>query len=239
MCEITAVVSGKGGSGKTMFASNLACVLAMEGKRVLLIDMNTGLRNLDICMGVENQVIFDLADVINGVCSISKALIPDRRFEALYLLSASQNYDKAKIRAAHMKKLCDMLTDRFDHIIIDTPGGLGDAWQAAVAPANRAVIIVTQEFSAVRCSDTVDMKLRENGITKRYAVVNKVKSEYSISGYFPSLPEISESLRIQLAGIIQDDINIHIAMNNGVPVVCKADSYICKNFEKICTRIFD
>ncbi|MBR5228617.1 MAG: septum site-determining protein MinD [Firmicutes bacterium] len=239
MCEITAVVSGKGGSGKTMFASNLACVLAMAGKKVLLIDMNSGFRNLDICLGVENQVIFDLADVVNGVCSLNKALIPDRRFEALYLLSASQNYNKAKIKAPHMKKICDILAEKFEYIIIDTPAGIDESWQASIAAANRAVILLTQEFSAVRCSDTIDSKLRENGITKRYAVVNKVRSEYSVSGFFPGLAEISESLRIPLAGIIQEDINIHIATNNGVPVVCKADSYICKNFEKMCSRIFE
>jgi len=238
MCEITAVVSGKGGSGKTMFASNLACVLAMRGQRVLLIDMNTGLRNLDICLGVENQVIFDLADAINGVCAINKALIPDRRFDALYLLSASQNYEKAAIKAAHMKKLCAKLSDRFDHIIIDTPSGLGEDFQAAIAPADSAVIVLTQEFAAVRGCDSIDLRLREAGIKKRFSVVNKVRSEYAMSGFFPSLAEISESLRIQMAGIIQEDLNINIAMNNGVPVVCKTDSYICKNFEKICERIF-
>lgn len=239
MCEITVVTSGKGGSGKTMFASNLACVLAMKGNSVLLIDMNTGLRNLDICMGVENQVIFDLADVVNGVCTISKALVPDRRFESLHVLSASQNYDKAKVRAAHMKKLCSKLRDRYDHIIIDAPSGLGEEWQAAVAAADRAVILVTQEFASVRGCDSIDTKLRENGIKKRYAIVNKVRSEYTVSGFFPSIGEISESLRVPIAGLIQEDINIHVAMNKGIPVVCKKDSYIFRNFEKIGMKIFE
>lgn len=238
MCEITAVTAGKGGSGKTMFASNLACVLAMKGNSVLLIDMNTGLRNLDICMGIENQVVFDLADIVNDVCAISKALIPDRRFESLHVLSASQNYDKAKIRSAHMKKLCSKLRERYDHIIIDAPSGLGEEWQAAIAAADRAVIMVTQEFASVRGCDSIDVKLREKGIKNRYAVVNKVRSEYTVSGFFPSISEISQSLRVPIVGLIQEDINIHIAMNKGIPVVCKKDSYIFKNFQKICDRIF-
>jgi len=238
MCEITAVTSGKGGAGKTMAASNLAAMLAMSGQRVLLIDMNAGLRNLDICLGMENQVIFDLADVINGICSISRALIRDSRFKSLHLLSASQNPEKAQIHDAHMRRLVEQLNPRFDHIIIDTPGGLGKEWKAAVAAAGHAVIVMTQEYVAVRDTETIDMKLREMGINDRCILVNRVRSEYAASGFFPSLNDISELLRSRIVGVIQDDMNIHIAMNKGIPVVCKNDTYIRRNFEKICERLY-
>lgn len=238
MCEITAVTSGKGGSGKTMTASNIAAVLAMSGQHVLLIDMNAGQRNLDICLGLENQVIFDIADVIEGICPIGKALVKDERFDALYLLSAPHNSDKANISAAHMKKLCRILGRRFDHIIIDTPGGFGAEWKSAAAPASTAVIVMTQEFVSIRCADAVDMKLREMGIVNRCVIVNKVSSEYVATGFFPSLSEISDSLRARMVGVVQEDMNIHIAMNKGVPVVCKNDTYIRTNFEKITEKIF-
>lgn len=239
MCEITAVTSGKGGSGKTMAASNIAAILAMNGRRVLLIDMNAGQRNLDICLGLENQIIFDLADVVNGTCPIGKALVKDERFEALYLLSAPHDSEKAKISGAQMKKLCKILSKRFEHIIIDTPDGFGEEWKAASAPAMNAVIVMTQEFVSVRCADTVDMKLRNMGIINRCVIVNKVSSEYVSTGFFPALSEISDSLRARMVGVIQEDMNIHIAMNKGVPVVCKNDTYIRTNFEKITDKIFD
>lgn len=239
MCEITAVTAGKGGAGKTMVASNLAALLAMTGQRVLLIDMNAGLRNQDICLGLENQVIFDLADVISGVCSIRRALIRDERFESLYLLSASQNIEKADIQAPHMRRLCSQLSPRFDHIIIDAAGGLGKEWKASVTAARRAVIVMTQEYVGVRDTDTVDTKLREMGIQRRYVLVNRVRSEYAASGFFPSLSEIAEALRSRIIGVVQDDINIHIAMNKGVPVVCKNGTYIRRNFERILGKIFE
>lgn len=238
MCEITAVTSGKGGAGKTMVASNIAALLAMGGRRVLLIDMNAGLRNLDICLGMENQVIFDLADVINGICAIGKALIRDRRFDSLYLLSASQNREKADIRASHMKKLCGILSKKFDNIVIDAPDGLGADWNAAVAPADSAVIVMTQEYVSVRATDTVDMRLMQLGIKNRNVIVNRVTSECVATGFFPSLSDISDTLHAHIIGVVQDDVNIHIAMNKGVPVVCKNDTYIRKNFEKIAEKLF-
>jgi septum site-determining protein MinD len=239
MCEITAVTSGKGGSGKTMIASNIAAMLAMDGRRVLLIDMNTGLRNLDMCLGMENYVIFDLADVINGICPVGKALVRDSRFEALYLLSASQNCDKAHISDRQMKKLCKMLAEKFDHIVIDTPSGLGDEWLTAVSPADSAIIVMTQEYSSVRAADTIDMKLKKTGIEKTMIIINRVMSEYSSSGLFPTIAEMSSLLRSQIIGVVQDDINIHIAMNKGVPVVCKNDTYIKNNFEKIIDKLYE
>lgn len=238
MCKITAITAGKGGAGKTMFAVNLSSYLAMRGSKVLLIDMNSGFRNLDICLGLESQIVYDIADVVNGICTIKKALIRDRRFQALYLLSASQNPDKARIKPSHMKKLCEKLGEKFDHIIIDTPAAVSDSWTAAIAAAESAVIITTQEYVSLRNIDSVSRNLLKNDVEEICAVINRVKADYDKSSLFPSVADTAEILRLPIAGIIQEDENIHIAMNSGIPVVCKKDSYISKNFGNIVQRMF-
>ena len=237
MGGITAVTSGKGGAGKTMFASNLASVLAMQGRKVLLIDMNTGLRNLDICLGLENQIIFDMADVIIGICSLKKALVRDSRFPALFLLSASQICGKTEIGEQHMRKLCGILSEKFDHIIIDAPSGTGASWKAAVCAADRAVIVMTQEYASLRCNDTIDRSLSELGIGSRYAVLNKVIPERLSDSIFPSFSEISESTTAMIVGIVQEDDSVHVGMNSGIPAVCRKDSYITENFLRISSRL--
>ncbi len=237
MGEITAVTSGKGGAGKTMFASNLASILAMQGRKVLLIDMNTGLRNLDICLGLENRIIFDMADVIIGICSLKKAIVRDSRFPALFLMSASQICKKIEINEKHMKKFCSILREKFDHIIIDAPSGIGADWKTAVCAADKAVIIMTQEYSSLRCNDTIDKSLLELGIRSRYAVINKVVPDRLRDSMFPSFSEISESTTAVIVGIVQEDDSLHIGMNSGVPAVCLKESYITKNFISISSRL--
>lgn len=238
MGRITAITAGKGGMGKTMFAVNLASCLAMKGETTLLIDMNSGFRNLDICLGLENQVIYDIEDIIGGICTIGKALIRDRRFPALYLLSASQNPDKAEILPSHMERLCEKLSRKFDHIIIDTPSCTGRDWEASVASADSAVIVTTQEYVSLRDSDSLERKLIKNRVPDSCAVINRVKAGYDKSSLFPPISEMAEALRCPVAGIIQEDENIHIAMNSGVPVVCKKDSYVMRNFMNILGRLF-
>lgn len=239
MCRITAITAGKGGTGKTMFAVNLASCLAMRGSKVLLIDMNSGFRNLDICLGLENQIVYDISDVVNGICTIKKALIRDRRFRALYLLSASQMPEKAQIKPAHMQKLCEKLSEKFDHIIIDAPQGIGEDWQTAISPADRAVIVTTQEYVSLRDADSVGRKLLSCGIREISAVVNRIRPAHGSNAIFPSISDIAESLRFPVCGMIQEDENIYISMNSGIPVVCKKDSYITKNFVNMIERIFE
>ncbi len=239
MGRITAVTAGKGGAGKTMFAVNLASCLAMKGRTVLLIDMNSGFRHLDICLGLENQVIYDIGDIIEEICTIRKAIVRDRRFPALYLLSASQNPDKAEILPSHMRRLCEKLSGKCDHIIIDTPPGAGKEWQAAVTAADSAVIVTTQDYISLRDSDSLERKLLQEGIPEISVVINRVRAGYDGSGLFPAIAEMAEALRCPVAGIIQEDENIHIAMNSGVPVVCKKDSYVTRNFLNIIGRLFE
>ncbi len=239
MSIITAVTSGNGGSGKTMFASNMAASLGMRGGKVLLIDMNSGFRNLDMCFGLESDIVYDLSDVVSGTCTLSKALNKDRRFKSLYLLSASQDASKKRITAVHMKKLCDALRTKFDHIIIDTPSPSSAEWSASVSTADRAVVLVRQEYAALRNADTVISKLAEAGIEEIFGIINRVQDISSLRGdIIPSVSQTVEELRIPAAGIIQEDENIHIAMNSGVPVVCKKNSYIFKNFTNMINLIY-
>lgn len=237
MGKVILIASGKGGVGKTMFTANVGATLAKRGKKVVLIDMNTGLRNLDIFLGLENKVVYDVADVLSGVCRIKQALIRDRRFDDLYLMAAAQNKEKIEVTPLHMKVLCNKLRKTFDYIIMDVGAGIDESLALAAAGADGAVIITVPEYVSVRDADVVDGVLLNLGIKDRKYVVNKVQSDLINSGLIPSLSEIAEIMRPKLAGIIQQDRNIHIAANNGMPIVLKEGSYIEKNFSKIVDRI--
>ncbi len=237
MGKVILIASGKGGVGKTVFASNAGAKLAQEGYKVVLIDMNMGLRNLDICLGLENRVVYDVADVLTGVCRIKQALIKDRRFPELYLMSAPQNKQKAEITPLHMKVLCNKLRRNFDYIIVDAPAGIGEDLAIAAAGADSAVIITVPEYAAVRDADMLDQVLNELGIKKRTYVINKVMANLIATGLVPGIADIAEAMRPEMAGIIQYDENIHIAANNGLPIVYREGTYIEKNFKNILERI--
>ena len=175
MSEVIVVVSGKGGTGKTMFASNMGAILAMRGSSVALIDMNIGMRNLDLCLGLENSIVYDLTDAIVGICRVKQAMVKDRRFPDLYLISAPRNRDKVRITPAEMKDFCKELSHDFDYIIIDAPTGMGDDVCLAAAGANRGVIITNPEHSAVRDADSIDNFLLRMGIKERSVVINRIR----------------------------------------------------------------
>lgn len=237
MAKVILIASGKGGVGKTVFTANAGTTLAQRGYKVVLIDMNMGLRNLDICLGLESKVVYDVADVLSGVCGIKKALIKDRRSPELYLMSAAQYKEKAEISNFNMKVLCNELKKTFDYILIDAPAGIDDGLAMAAAGADSAVIVTVPEYAAVRDADMLDRVLIEMGIDKKAYVVNKVKSELIDTGLVPSLAQISEILKPRVAGYIQYDENIHIAANIGLPIVYKKGTYIEKNFSNIVDRI--
>lgn len=237
MGKVILIASGKGGVGKTMFTANAGAILAQRGKKVVLIDMNTGLRNLDLFLGLESKVVYDIADVLAGVCRIKQALIRDRRFPDLYLMAAAQNKEKTEITPLHMKVLCNKLRKSFDYILIDVAAGIDESLALACAGADSAVLIIVPEYVSMRDADVVDSILLNEGIKDRKYVVNKVQAELLNTGLVPSLSEISEVMRPKLAGIIQQDKNIHIAANNGMPIVMKSGSYIEKNFANIVDRI--
>ncbi|MCQ2561015.1 MAG: AAA family ATPase [Clostridia bacterium] len=232
------IASGKGGTGKTTLAVNLGVTLAQKDAKVCLVDLNMGLRNLDIYMGLEDRALFDLGDVFTGVCKVEKALVRDDRFPHLYLLSCPQFKEISGVTPMHYKKLFAVLKKVFDYIIIDTPVSLGSVMECAAPAADSAVIVVTPDYTAVRNGDTMDQRLAGYGIRKRCYVVNKVSMDIMQQGSVPDLEYIADSMNTKMCGVIPFDENIHNGNNSGNPVVMARDSYIADNFVNMALRIF-
>lgn len=237
MGKVILVSSGKGGTGKTMFSVNLGAILAEQGNRVMLLDMDMGLRNMDIYLGMENKVIYNIMDVISGVCRIKKAMMRVDGFDDLYFMAASPRRDDRDMTPLHMEVLCNKLRKYFDYIIVDCPAGIGDLFDVAIATADRTVIVTEPEVASLRDADTTERYLREKGIDNMCVVVNKVKVELMQAGLVPGMSEILSMFKSPVAGLIQYDENIHISTNKGIPIVCKKDTYIERNFIDIANRI--
>lgn len=239
MGRVILISSGKGGTGKTMFTVNMGTVLAESGSRVLLVDMDMGLRNMDIYLGMENKVVYNIMDVISGVCRIKKAMLRVPAVDRLYFMAAAPRRDDRDITPLHMEVLCGKLKSYFDYIIIDSPAGIGDILDTAMAPADKGVIVTEPEGASLRDADITQRYLTDGGLTDTCFVVNKVKVELMRTGLVPGLGEIAAMLKAPVAGMIQDDDNIHISTNKGIPIVCKKGTYIEKNFRDITDRILN
>ncbi len=237
MGKVYLIASGKGGTGKTMFAVNFGATLAKKGKSVVILDMDLGMRNLDLYFGLENNVVYDVHDVLKGVCRIKQALIRDKRFERLYVMAASPSRDDGSLTPLHMKVLCAKLKCTYDYVIIDAPSGIDDGLILSSAGADECIIVTAPEYSALRDADTLDRELLRLGLKERCVVLNKVVAEMMSAGYAPRLREITTMLRPPLAGVIQSDENIQISTNLGVPIVLKEGTYIQENFDRIAERI--
>ncbi|MBR1992960.1 MAG: septum site-determining protein MinD [Firmicutes bacterium] len=237
MGKVILVSSGKGGTGKTMFSVNLGAILAQQGNRVMLLDMDMGLRNMDIYLGMENKVIYNIMDVISGVCRIKKAMMRVDGFQDLYFMAASPRRDDRDMTPLHMEVLCNKLRKYFDYIIIDCPAGIGDLFDVSMAAADKTVIVTEPEVASLRDADTTERYLREKGMDNMCIVVNKVKVELMQAGLVPGMSEIMNMFKSPVAGLIQYDENIHISTNKGIPIVCKSGTYIERNFLDIADRI--
>ena len=237
MGKVIVVDSGKGGTGKTTMVANLGATLAMEGYRTLVIDMDMGLRNLDLYLGLESNVVYDVSDVMNGVCRIKQALIKDKSFPGLYLMAASPKKADGEITPLHMKVLCEKLKEQFDYIIVDGPAGIDDGLAVASAGAEMAVVVVSPDYAAARDGEMVRLVLKEMGIEKVGFIVNKLNMEMIRKGFAPDVSEIVRGFQRELLGVIQSDENISISTNLGVPVVFMRETYIADNFRKISRRI--
>lgn len=219
MSEVIVITSGKGGVGKTTSTANIGVSLALEGKKVVLIDTDIGLRNLDVVMGVENRIVYDIVNVIEGVCRTKQALIKDKRFEGLFLLPAAQTRDKSSITPENMIKLCEELKKEFEYIIIDCPAGIEQGFANAIAAANRAIVVTTPEVSAVRDADRIIGLLEANGIYDHKLLVNRVRIDMVKKGDMMNINDIVDILAVELIGVVPDDENIIITTNRGEPAV--------------------
>ena len=237
MAKSYLIASGKGGTGKSMTSVNLGYTLAQEGKKVVLIDLDMGMRCLDLYLGLENNIVYDISDVLHGVCRIKQALVKDRRYPNLYLIAASPKRTDGEITPLHLKVLCDKLKEKFDYIIIDAPAGNEDNLVIASAGADEAIIVMTPEYSSIRDADIMLKQLNQLGIKDVSCIVNRVNQELIKDGYAPSLTEIDRQLKMNVLGVIQEDENIHISTNIGVPIACKEGTYIKQNFANIVERL--
>ncbi|MDR3363934.1 MAG: septum site-determining protein MinD [Clostridiales Family XIII bacterium] len=237
MGKLIFISSGKGGVGKSVFAANLGATLGERGLRVCLVDMNIGLRNLDIYVGLENAVVFDACDVLNGIVPISKALVRDKRLQQTWLLATTQRKEKFTAGETEVRELYKKLRARFDFVIVDGPAGVNNELRIASAGVDLAVIITTPEYVSLRDADMMDQTLRSRGVARRVYIVNKVNKDHMGLGILPSVEAIAGIMKIPLLGVVQYDDAIHLAANRGVPIVLQKGNYIERNFGKIADRL--
>jgi septum site-determining protein MinD len=237
MGEVIVITSGKGGVGKTTTTANIGCGLAMEGKKVVLIDTDIGLRNLDVVMGLENRIVYDLVDVVEGSCRVKQALIKDKRYDGLYLLPAAQTRDKSAVSPEQMIKLCEELKEEFDFVIVDCPAGIEQGFKNAIAGASKAIVVTTPEVSAVRDADRIVGLLEANELRNPKLLVNRVRFDMVKRGDMMTIDDIIDILAIDLIGVVPDDEKIVISTNKGEPAVTDNKSMAGQAYRNITKRL--
>ena len=236
MCEVIVVTSGKGGVGKTTTSANVGTGLARMGKKVCLIDTDIGLRNLDVVMGLENRIVYNLVDVVEGHCRVKQALIRDKRNPSLYLMPSAQTRDKTAVTPEQMVKMISHLKEQFDYIILDCPAGIEQGFKNAIAGADRALVVTTPEVSAIRDADRIIGLLEAGEFKKIDLVINRLRYDLVKRGDMMSASDVVDILAIPLIGIVPDDENIVIATNQGEPLVGNGTSAGIA-FQNICHRV--
>jgi len=232
MSEVIVITSGKGGVGKTTTSANVGTGLAMLGKRVVLIDTDIGLRNLDVVMGLENRIIYNLVDVIEGNCRMKQALIRDKRYPDLFLLPSAQTRDKSSVSPGQMIKLVEDLREEFDYILLDCPAGIEQGFRNAIAGADRALIVTTPEVSAIRDADRIIGLLEASGVGRMDLIINRIRSDMVRRGDMMSVDVLS----VPVIGTVPDDEDIVISTNQGEPLV-GMNGYAGQAYLNICKRI--
>lgn len=235
--RIIVVTSGKGGVGKTTVTANLSARLAMEGHKVVAMDADIGLRNLDVVMGLENRIVFNMVDVLEGACKLPQALVRDKRVENLYLLPAAQTRTKDAVTSDQMKSLCDSLRGDFDFVLVDSPAGIESGFRNAAAGADEALVVATPEVSSVRDADRIIGLLESFGKRSINLIVNRVRPEMVRKGKMLGVNDVMEILAVDMIGIIPEDESVVVSTNRGEPLALTNPSPASRAFEKIAGRI--
>lgn len=235
--KVVTITSGKGGVGKTTTTANLGVALARIGKRVVVIDADIGLRNLDVVMGLENRIVYDLVDIIEGRCKWRQALIKHKQFPDLHLIPAAQTRDKNAVSPADMIQLTDKLRPEFDFILIDSPAGIERGYRNAVAPADEVLIVTNPEVSAVRDADRVIGLLEADNKGPARLILNRLKSEMVRKGEMMSPDDVTDILAIKLIGIVPEDEGVIPASNSGTPITLNEHSRAGIAFRDIARRL--
>ncbi len=236
MAEVIVVTSGKGGVGKTTTTANLGTGLAKLDKKVVLVDTDIGLRNLDVVLGLENRIVYNLVDVVDGNCKISQALIKDKKVDGLYLLPAAQTRDKDAVTPDQMKTLVEELRKDFDYIILDCPAGIEQGFKNAIAAADRALVVTTPEVSAVRDADRIIGLLEANEIKNSRLIVNRLNVDMVKHGNMMTAEDVVEVLSIDLIGVVPYDEKIVVSTNTGTPLAGD-DTLVGQSYMNISRRI--
>lgn len=236
MGEAIVVTSGKGGVGKTTTSANIGTALALLGKKVCLVDTDIGLRNLDVVMGLENRIIYDLVDVAEGRCRLGQALVKDKRFDELYMLPAAQTKDKDAVKPEQVRNMILELKQEHDYVIIDCPAGIEHGFRNAIAGADRAIVVTTPENAAVRDADRVIGLLEGEKIPSKL-VINRIRQSMVKNGEMLDIDEICQVLAVDLLGIVPDDEKVISAANSGEPTVMNPASRAAIAYRNIARRI--
>ncbi len=234
--KIIVVTSGKGGVGKTTATASIGAALALEGKRVAVIDMDIGLRNLDVVLGLENRIVFNIVDVVNKRCNLSQALIRDRRIENLFLIPASQSDNKDVLTAIGVQRISKLLRQEFDYIFMDSPAGIERGFENSIVAADEAIVICTPDVSSVRDADRVIGLLLSRSINPKI-IVNRIVPEMVARGDMLSHEDVIDVLSVELLGLVTMDEQVVVSTNLGMPLVMHNQSLAGQAFRRIARRI--
>jgi len=235
--KVITITSGKGGVGKTTATANLGAALAQSGYKVVCIDADIGLRNLDVVLGLENRIVYDLVDVVEGRCRVRQAMIRDKRLPELYLIPAAQTRDKSAVSPSDMVRLCDDLRGEYDYILIDSPAGIERGFRNAIAPADVVMVITNPEVSAVRDADRIIGLIEAEEKGPALLVINRIKPNMIKRGDMLSPDDVLELLAIELVGLIPEDEGVVTSTNRGLPVVLDGRSKAGQAFRNISRRL--
>ena len=236
--SVIVITSGKGGVGKTTTSANIGTALAHLGNKVVLIDTDIGLRNLDLLLGLENRIVYTIVDVVEERCKLKQALVKDKKNPNLCLLAAAQTRDKSAIDADQLKSICYELKEEYDYVLVDCPAGIEQGFQNAVAGANEAIVVTTPEMSAIRDADRIIGLLESKEGLERYRLlVNRVRPKLIKSNDMMSVDDVVEILSCDLIGVIPEDVNIITSTNKGDPVVNDEKSMAGKAYQNVARRI--
>jgi septum site-determining protein MinD len=231
------ITSGKGGVGKTTTTANLGIALARLSNRVIVIDADIGLRNLDVVMGLENRIVYDLVDVIEGRCRLRQAMIKHKQFPNLYLMPAAQTRDKTAVSPADMIHITDKLRNEFEFIIIDSPAGIERGFRNAIAPADEVLIVTNPEISAVRDADRIIGLLEASHKGPGRIILNRLNYQMVKKGEMLSAEDVQDILGLEVIGIVPEDEYVIPASNSGVPVTLNENSRAGVAFRNIARRL--